>query len=108
MPSWLTVVCGWIVLVIGGLGLWRAAMLLLRGGTAARDSTGRDARLVLVDSGSQVLLGAALLLGGRWMHLIWPAFLLGTISAVHWISSWLRTRRRRPSLPVSDGEQADT
>ncbi|WP_345075225.1 hypothetical protein [Phytohabitans flavus] len=108
MPSWLTIVAGWMFLVFGGLGLWRGATLLLRRGTAARDFTGMDGRLVLVEGGGQALLGAALLLGGGWVHLIWPAVLLMTIGAVHWVSSRLRPRRRRPSSPVSHTEHADT
>ena len=98
MPNWVIVLGGWMLLLFGGLGLWRGATLLLHGGTEARDTTGRDGRLVLVDSGAQFLLGAAILLGGHWAYLIWPALLLATISAVHWVSSWLRTRRRRRSL----------
>ncbi|MEW2476924.1 MULTISPECIES: hypothetical protein [Micromonospora] len=101
MPSWLTLLGGWLLLMSGGLGLWRGATLLLRGGSEARDHSGRDSRLVLVESGGQALLGAAFLLGGIWVHLIWPALLLLTVACVYGIRSWLRTRRHRssPSVP---------
>jgi len=105
VPRWLTIV-GWFSVVLGGLGLWRGAMLLLRDGTQARDSTGRDGRLVLVDGVGLVLVGAAVLLGGGWVHLIWPAVLLLSIGVVHSVSDWLRTRWRRPPVPVRDAEQS--
>ncbi|WP_326562042.1 hypothetical protein [Micromonospora sp. NBC_01796] len=88
MPGWLIILAGWTSLVFGGLGLWRGVTLLLRGDTKARDSTGTDAWLVLVEGGGQFLLGAALLLGGGWVHLIWPAVLLMAIGSVQWIRSW--------------------
>ncbi|MEV4627395.1 hypothetical protein AB0J90_14000 [Micromonospora sp. NPDC049523] len=104
MPDWLMALAGWTFLVIGGLGLWRGVTLLVGGDTKARDSTGTDARLVLVEGGGQFLLGAALLLGGGWVHLMWPAILLMAIASVQWISGW----RRRPSPSASDTEHADT
>ncbi|MGW4462275.1 hypothetical protein [Micromonospora sp. NPDC004704] len=103
MPEWFMALAGWTSLVFGGLGLWRGVTLLLRGDTKARDSTGTDARLVLVEGGGQFLLGAALLLGDGWVHLIWPAFLLMAIASVQWIRSWLwlargKERPRRPGV----------
>ncbi|GAA1870498.1 hypothetical protein [Asanoa iriomotensis] len=104
MPNWLAEVGGWMLLVFGGVGLCRAATLLLGGGAQARDSTGKSVRLVLVESTALVLLGAAVLLGGRWAHLIWPALIFWTIIAAHDVRNWLR-RRRSPS--TRDAGQAD-
>ncbi len=100
MPDWLTTLAGWTSLGFGGLGLWRGATLPHRSGTAARDSTGLPGHLVLVQSGGLTLLGAAALLGGGWVQLIWPAVLLMIIGEVGRIRRWLHRRRRRPPLPA--------
>jgi hypothetical protein len=108
VPDWLTTLGGWTSLVFGGLGLWRGATLLLRGGTEARDTTGTPGRLVLVESGGLALVGAAALLGGGWVYLILPAVFLLTIGQVHRISSWFHRRRGRPPLPARGDEHAGT
>lgn len=96
MPDWFATLAGWILLVVGALGL-RRGVTLLRHGKAARDSTGTPGWLVLVESGGLSLLGAAVLLGGRWVHLIWPAVVLMAIGAGRGISGWRQRRRRRPA-----------
>ncbi|WP_125802895.1 hypothetical protein [Actinoplanes sp. ATCC 53533] len=106
MPDWFATLAGWVSLGIGGLGLLRGATLLLHGGTDARDTTGTPARLVLVESGGLALLGAAALLGGGWVHLIWPALFLIAIGELRRIRSWLHHRRHRPPLPAHSDEHA--
>jgi hypothetical protein len=106
VPDWFATLAGWMSLVVGGLGLWRSATLLLRGGPDARDTTGTPGRLVLVEGGGLTLLGAAALLGGGWVHLIWPAFFLIAIGELHRIRRWLRRRRHRPPLPAHPDEHA--
>ncbi|GAA3958243.1 hypothetical protein [Actinoplanes auranticolor] len=106
MPDWLVTLGGWTSLVFGGLGLWRGAILVLRTGPEARDATGMPGQLVLVESSGLILVGAAALLSGGWVHLIWPAVLLLTIGQVRRVSSWLDRRRRRPPLPARGDELA--
>jgi hypothetical protein len=106
VPDWITMLGGWTSLGFGGLGLWRGVTLLLRSGTEARDTTGLPGQLVLAESSGLTLLGAAALLGGGWVHLIWPAVFLVTIVEVRRISSRLHRRRRRPPLPARSDEHA--
>lgn len=108
MPDWFVTLGGWTALGIGVLGLWRGAALLLRGGPGARDTTGLPGRLVLAESGGLALLGAAVLLGGGWVHLIWPAALLTTISEAFRIRRRRHRRRSRPPLPTRGDEHAGT
>ncbi|MGX6603218.1 hypothetical protein ACWKSP_13910 [Micromonosporaceae bacterium Da 78-11] len=96
MPDWFLAVVGWMVLMLGCLGLWHGVMLWSGGNTRARDSTGTPARLVVVESSGLVLLGTALLLE-RWIVLGLPAVVLMTVAEVS------RLRRRCSTVPDHAG-----
>ena len=96
MPSTLLTIASWGCLTMGLVGLWRGGTLLSRG-RQARDSEGTPAWAVMVESGGLALIGVAVLLGGRWMHLIWLALALMTIGAVAQARRSLRRRRLQRS-----------
>ena len=110
MPPWLAAVVRvglWGSLMMGCFGLWQGITLSLPGRTETHDSNGTPGPIVLAQSGGLVLIGAAGLLGGRWVYLIIPAIVLLTVSEVHAGIRWLR-RRRQSSLPTGRQELSDT
>ncbi|ROP31482.1 hypothetical protein EDD30_4391 [Couchioplanes caeruleus] len=105
MPDALAALVSWMSVVLGVVGLWRGTTLVLRG-KQARDSLGTPGWMVLTESGSLALLGAAFLSGGGWMHLIWPAFALMTVGTVARVRTRLHRRPPRPPAVIRDGGTA--
>jgi hypothetical protein len=108
MPDWLAAVWGWILVLLGCLGLWRGVGLTQPRSKETLDSTGMPGPLVMAESSGLVLLGGASLLGGSWVYLVLPAGVLLTVGEVHRWRRWLHRRRRRSAVPARREERSDT